>query len=73
MKFKQFMKYPPLKSFDDFKKDIAENDPIRIEYFYKQILWGEKIRHKKIERCRREREAKQSSPTSAIEPLPSSK
>lgn len=74
MKFTRFYKYPPLLTFEDFKKDIAESDPLRLEYFYHQILWGEKVRYRKIERNRKIREklkkATQSSPTIAIEPLP---
>jgi len=66
MKYTRFYKYPPLQTFEDFKKDIAENDPFRMEYFYKQILWGEKIRHKKIARDYKKmierKRATQSSP-----------
>lgn len=48
-----FIKYPVLHSFEEFVAEIEKKDELRNRYFYEQIIWGEKERHKCNEQSRR--------------------
>ena len=48
-----FIKYPVLRSFEEFVAEIEKKDELRNRYFYDQIVWGEKERHKCNDQSRR--------------------